>query len=426
MPRIASLAILAAAVLVAPLAAVPQPQKPSSPGVIAIRGARLLTVTHGEIARGTVLIKDGKITAVGGERDVAVPAGARIIEAAGQVVTPGLVDAHSHAGLGASGGDTEDNETTDPVMPQLRVIDSIHPEGMAPDRQQFRKALAEGVTTVIVRPGSSNVIGGQSAVLKLRGTTVEDMLVRFPADMKMAIGRKFSYAAKNQMPTTKMGGAYLVRQAMLDAAEYDRALARYEKEKASKPEAVPPSRDLKKEALRLVLKGELPVHIHAQPVDDILTAVRLGDEFHFAMLSLAHADESWRIADVLAAHKVAVVVGPRMIVYDDENRPLNLAKVLSDKGVDVSIMTDTDVVQGPFLRYQASMAVRYGLDPAKALEAVTIHPARLARLDDRIGSIEVGKDADLVLFDGDPFDLQSHVVRVFIDGVVKFDAAEAR
>jgi imidazolonepropionase-like amidohydrolase len=186
---------------------------PPAPGTIAIRGARLLTVVNGEIANGALVVKDGKILAVGPAADVKVPPDAKIVEAAGRTITPGLVDAHSHLGLGASGGETEDNEGSDPVTPQLRVIDSIHPEGMAPDRNQFLNAVSEGVTTVIARPGSGNVIGGQSAAIKLRGRTIDDMVVRFPCDMKMALGRKVQYAGKGQMPTTKMGAAYLVRQA---------------------------------------------------------------------------------------------------------------------------------------------------------------------------------------------------------------------
>jgi imidazolonepropionase-like amidohydrolase len=176
----------------------------ASSGVVALRGARIHTVTHGTIARGVIVIKDGRILNVGTEADVKIPAGAQLIDTRGATITPGLIDAHSHLGLGASGGVTEDNEITDPVTPQLRVIDSIHQEGMAPDKNQFRNALAEGVTTVIARPGSANVIGGQSAALKLRGRTVDDMVVRFPADMKMALGRKGGYAAKGQMPSTKM------------------------------------------------------------------------------------------------------------------------------------------------------------------------------------------------------------------------------
>ena len=388
--------------------------------VVAIVNARILTVTKGEIAKGSVLIANGKILEVGA--DVNVPEGARIIDAAGCVVTPGLVDSHSHLGLGPSGGVTEDNEMSDPVTPQLRVIDSIHPEGIGPDKGQFRNALAEGVTTVIARPGSGNVIGGQSAVIKLRGGTVDDMVIVFPADMKMALGRKGGYASKGVMPMTKMGTAYLVRQAMLDAADYRDALARYAKEKAKKPESAPPARDLKKEAMLKVLEREIPVHIHVSSADDIMTAVRLAGEFKFLRLSLGHAVEAYKVADELAKHGVVVVVGPQMITYDDDGKLVNLADFLVKRGVEINIMTDADVVQEQFLRYQAAIAVKYGMDPAEALKAITINPAKLAGLEKRIGSIEAGKDADLVVFSGDPFDIQSRTLKVMIDGKVVYEA----
>jgi len=388
--------------------------------VVAIVNARILTVTKGEIAKGSVLIANGKILEVGA--DVNVPEGARVIDAAGCVVTPGLVDSHSHLGLGPSGGVTEDNEMSDPVTPQLRVIDSIHPEGIGADKGQFRNALAEGVTTVIARPGSGNVIGGQSAVIKLRGGTVDDMVIVFPADMKMALGRKGGYASKGVMPMTKMGTAYLVRQAMLDAADYRDALARYAKEKAKKPESVPPARDLKKEAMLKVLEREIPVHIHVSAADDIMTAVRLAGEFKFLRLSLGHAVEAYKVADELAKHGVIVVVGPLMITYDDDGKLVNLADFLVKRGVEINIMTDADVVQEQFLRYQAAIAVKYGMDPAEALKAITINPAKLAGLEKRIGSIEAGKDADLVVFSGDPFDIQSRTLKVMIDGKVVYEA----
>lgn len=403
-------------ILTAVLISIACPVGAQSPETVAYRGARLLTAAGPDVPDGVIVVRDGKIVAVGAAGRVEVPPGARVVDVTGKTITPGLIDAHSHIGLGASGGDTEDNEGSDPVTPQLRVIDSIHPEGMAPDRNQFRSAVGEGVTTVIARPGSGNVIGGQSAALKLRGGTVDEMVVRFPADMKMALGRKMGYASKGQMPTTKMGAAFLVRKALAEAADYKLALDRYEKERAAKPDAAPPTRDLAKEAMLLVLSREIPVHIHVATADDIMTAVRLADEYKFLRLSLVHAEEAWKVAGQLAARHVAVVVGPVMVTYDDENRPINLAQALHEQGVEVSITTDADVVQQPFLRFQAAVAVRHGMAPAEALKAVTINPARLAGLEARIGSLEPGKDADFVVFDGDPFDIQTRVAAVYIDG----------
>lgn len=413
--------VLAGAALALVLAS-PGAAVPPGTGVTAVVGARVLTAAGAEYDNGVVLIEGGKIKAVGPAGSVAVPAGAKVVDAAGRVVTPGLVDSHSHLGLGPSGGVTEDNETSNPVTPELRIIDSIHPEGEGPDEGQFRRALAEGVTAVVARPGSGNVIGGQSAVLKLRGGTVDDMVILFPADMKMALGRKGAYAAKGVMPTTKMGAAYLVRKALVEAAEYGEALARYEKQKAKDPKAAPPARDLGKEALLKVVRREIPVHIHVDSSDDIMTAVRLAEEFKFLRLSLGHAVEAYKVAGELARRGVAVVVGPQMIAYDDGERLVNLAGYLADKGVHVDIMTDADVVQESFLRYQAAIAVKYGMDPRRALEAVTIDPARTMGLEARIGSLEPGKDADLVVFDGDPFDVASKVLTVFIDGRAVYEA----
>jgi imidazolonepropionase-like amidohydrolase len=387
---------------------------------VVIRGAKILTVTRGVIDNGSVLIETGKIAALG--TDIRVPAGAELIAASGAVITPGLIDSHSHLGLGPSGGVTEDNEMSDPATPQLRVIDSIHPEGMAPHRHSFRDAVSEGVTTIIARPGSGNVIGGQAAALKLTGKTVDEMVLAFPVDMKMAMGKKSYYASKGRLPTTRMGTAYIVRQAMVDAEQYRDSWKRYEEKKKTDPDAQPPKRDLKNEAMLKVLNREIPVHIHCSRVDDIMTAVRLAEEFDFYRLSLGHAVESYKVAEELAERGVVVVVGPLMITYDDEGHLVDLADYLVKHGVEISIMTDADVVQQEFLRYQAAIAIKYGLDPDEALKAITLNPAKLIGMEDRIGSLEPGKDADLVIFDGDPFDVQTRVLKTFINGKLVYTA----
>lgn len=384
-----------------------------------IKNARLLTVTHGVIEGGSILIEDGKIAAIG--TDIEIPESAREIEAAGKVVTPGLIDAHSHLGLGPSGGITEDNEMSDPCTPQLRIIDSIHPEGMPPHRGSFKDAVAHGVTTIIARPGSGNVIGGQSAALKLTGKTVDDMVLVFPVDMKMAMGKKGFYASKGRLPVTRMGTAYIVRQAMADAQQYRDSWIRYEEKKKTEPATPPPKKDLKKEAMLEVLNKEIPVHIHCSRVDDIMTAIRLADEFGFYKLSLGHADESFKVADELAKRGIVAVVGPVMIQYDDEGNLINLAGYLVDHGVEVTIMTDADVVQQEFLRYQASIAIKYGLDPSEALKAITINPAKLIGMEDKIGSLEPGKDADIVIYNGDPFDIQTDVLKTLINGELVYE-----
>ncbi|MFO7867623.1 MAG: amidohydrolase family protein [Candidatus Aminicenantes bacterium] len=387
---------------------------PAAASIIAIKNGKIITSNLGVLEKGTIVIKDGKIHAVG--PDIRVPDGARVISAENFIITPGLIDSHSHLGLGPSGGVTEDNEMSHPVTPQLRIIDSIHPEGVEPHRFSFRDAVTQGVTTIIARPGSGNVIGGQSAALKLSGKTVDDMILKSPCDMKMAMGKKSYYGSKGIMPVTKMGTAYLVRKAMVEAQEYRKAWERYREKTKKNPAAAPPPKDLKNEAMMKVLNRELPVHIHASPADDIMTAVRLGDEFDFEMLSIGHGNEAYKVADELAKRDVVVVVGPQMIVFDDDGQLINLADALHKHGVEVNIMTDADVVQQEFLRFQAAIAVKYGMDPLEALKAITINPARLIGMDHRIGSLEAGKDADVVIFDGDPFSLQTSVVKVFING----------
>ena len=385
---------------------------------IVLKGATLFTVTQGTLENGTIIISGGKIIGIG--KDIKFPEKAKIIDVSGKIITPGLVDSHSHLGLGPSGGVTEDNEGSDPNTPQLRIIDSIHPEGVAPHQYSFRDSVAQGVTTVIARPGSGNVIGGQSAALKLTGRTVDDMILVFPCDMKMAMGRKGNYSAQGRLPVTKMGTAYIVRKAMIDAMEYKKSWDRYESAKKKNPQTPPPKRNLKDGAMLQVLERTLPVHIHASPVDDIMTAVRLADEFNFYKLSLAHAEESYKVADELAKRGIVVVVGPMMITFDDNGNLINLADFLVKKGVEVNIMTDADVVQQEFLRFQAAVAVKYGMDPLEALKAVTINPARLVGMSDRIGSLEEGKDADLVVFSGDPFDTQTKVLMTLIDGKIVY------
>jgi len=384
-----------------------------SPGACFITGAEIRTVTGGTISRGDIILRGGRIEAVGAGLEP--PGDAVIIEASGRIITPGLIDSHSHLGTGVTLLKSEENDGSGPSVPHMRILDSMHPDGIVPHSGSYRDAVAEGVTTVISRPGSGNVIGGQSLAIKLRGGTIDDMVLKTPADMKMAMGKK-----RYPGTSTRMGVAQVVRKAMRDAAEYGETWDRYEKKKAADPEARPPERDLTNEAMLLVLKRELPVHIHCSPVADILTAVRLGDEFGFLKLSLAHGDESWKVADELARRGIVVVVGPEIIVYDERGNPINLPRYLVEHGVEVNIMTDTDIVQQEFLRHQAAVAIRHGLDPEEALKAITINPAKLIGAEKSIGSLEPGKDADLVVFDGDPFDFQTGVEKVFIDGKIVY------
>ena len=389
---------------------------PSS-GLYFIRGAEIRTVTNGTIKPGDIILRDGKIADIG--KSLNLPEGAEVIEAAGMIVTPGLVDSHSHLGTGVTMLKSEENDGSGPSTPHMRILDSMHPEGIVPHAGSYKDAVAEGVTTVISRPGSGNVIGGQSLAIKLSGRTVDDMILRSPADMKMAMGPK-----RYPTTSTRMGVANVVRQAMLEARKYKESLEKYEKSREDNPDALPPERNLTHEAMLKVLDREIPVHIHCSPIADILTAIRLGDEFNFYKLSLAHGDETWRVADELAERGIVVVVGPNIVEYDDKGNMINLPQYLVEHGVEINIMTDTDIVQQEYLRHQAAIAIRHGLDPEAALEAITINPARLIEAEDRIGSLEKGKDADLVIFNGDPFDFQTSVVKTFINGEPVFSGSE--
>jgi imidazolonepropionase-like amidohydrolase len=388
---------------------------------IAIKGGKIHTITKGTIENGIILIKGKKIVAVG--ENIKVPPGAEVIDATGKVITPGLVDSHSHLGLGPSGGVTEDNEMTDSATPQLRIIDSINPYGEEPDKGCFAKALSEGVTTVICRPGSGNVIGGQAAAVKTSGDTVDEIIRNFPCDMKMAMGRKGGIGG---YPMTKMGTAYIIRKYLILGKEHREKIDEYQEKKKKDKKSKPPKRDLKAEAMALVTTGKMPVHIHVVAANDIMTIIRLAEEFGLNDISLGHAEEAYKVADEVARHNIRVVVGPRVIVYDDDNQLVNLTEYLRKTGVEVSIMTDADVVQQEYLRYQAALAVKYGMPYEETLRAITLNPAKLAGVADKVGSLEPEKLADLVIFSGDPFDVLSRAEKVMIEGKIVYQTKQGR
>ena len=383
---------------------------------VAIIGARVMPVEGEPIDVGTVLVVDGKITAVGPVAAVAVPDGTRVVDATGSWVLPGFIEAHGHVGVseeaqGWAGQDT--NELTDPVTAQVRAIDAINPADLG-----FRDAISGGVLAVNVNPGSGNPIGGQTVALKCWGRTVDQMALRVPSGMKSALGEnpKRVYGEQKKTPSTRLGTAAVIRGALVDAANY---LARIEAEQA-KPEGErkPVDRDLKLEALGLVLRGQIPWRQHCHRADDIATALRIADEFGYDLV-IDHGTEAHLLADVLAARGTPVVIGPLFTSRSKvelRNRSLANPGLLVQAGVTIAITTDHPVVPIHFLVHQASLAVKHGLDPAAALRALTINPARIAGIADRLGSIEPGKDADLVIWSDDPLDVRSRVVRAFIDG----------
>jgi imidazolonepropionase-like amidohydrolase len=369
---------------------------------IAITGGRIVPIEGEPIENGTVVLTDGTIAAVEGP-EFTVPPGTQTVDAAGKWVLPGFIDAHTHLGVheeaeGWAGNDT--NERTGPVMAHVRVIDAINPA-----EQGFRDALAGGVLAVNVNPGSSNPIGGQTAAIRCWGRTVDDMVLRQPAGLKSALGEnpKRTYGERKETPATRLGTAAVIRSAFVDAANY---LA---KQDDSSEQADAAARDLKLEALGRVLRKEIPWRQHCHRADDIATAMRIASEFGYKLV-IDHGTEAYLIADKIAAAGIPVVIGPLLTSRSKvelRNRSLANPGRLAEAGVEISITTDHPVVPIHFLIHQATLAVKEGLDPVTALRAVTIHPARVIGVDDRLGSLTVGKDADVVIWSGDPLDVMS-------------------
>jgi imidazolonepropionase-like amidohydrolase len=397
--------------------------------VIAITGGRLLTVTHGVIEDGTVLVENGKITAVG--KDVRVPAGAQVIDARGKVVMPGLIDAGDRLGLVEIPGEritVDATEYTDPLQPDLRVVDALNPRS-----ELLRVARAEGITNALSTPAEGNLIAGQSAVINLAGETAEQLVVKSPAALHINLGEasKQTYGAKDKPPGTRMGEMAMLRQAFLKAQHYREEQEAYAKRQAgkktgggsessdeSKP-AAPPARDLKMEALLQALEGKLPVVVNAHRISDIETALRLADEFKLKLI-LSSGTAAWRLADRLAARKIPVIVGPIQEVperMESLDARLDNAALLDKAGVPIAFQTsaDNDVRELPFA---VEYAIGYGLPEDAALAAVTVNPARFFGLEDRLGSLDEGKQANLVVLDGMPFHTKTHVVAELINGKV--------
>ena len=368
------------------------------------------------IEDGIVLLRDGKIAAVEGP-GFAVPSGVDVVDAAGKWVLPGFIDAHAHAGVheeaeGWAGQDT--NERTDPVAAHVRAIDAINPADLG-----FRDAIAGGVLAVNVNPGSANPIGGQTAAIKCWGRTVDQMVLREPAGMKSALGEnpKRVYGERNETPATRLGTAAVIRGAFVAAQNYQAKLAAADS-KDSVPERSVVERDLKLEALGRVLRREIPWRQHCHRADDIATAMRMAREFGYDLV-IDHGTEAYLIADQIAAASIPVIIGPLFTSRSKvelRNRSLANPGRLAAAGVTIAITTDHPVVPINFLIHQATLAVKEGLDPVTALRAVTINPARIIGVDARLGSLSVGKDADLVIWSGDPLDVMSRAELAFVDG----------
>jgi imidazolonepropionase-like amidohydrolase len=387
---------------------------------VAIVGGRVIPVDRGPIEGGTVVITDGVITAVG--PDVAAPEGMRRVDAAGRWVLPGFVDAHAHVGIDEEGqgwAGIDSNEKTDPNSARMRALDAINPADLG-----FQDALSGGVTSVVVKPGSGNPIGGQTVAIKTWGRIVDEMVIKSPASMKSALGEnpKKVYGEKKELPSTRLGVASVIRDALVGAQDYR---ARREVAAARGDHFV---RDPNFDALVDVLDGKLPWCQHAHRADDIATAIRLADEFGYKLI-VNHATEGYLLADVLAQRNLPCIVGPMFsprAKVELRERTLANPGRLANAGVQVALTTDHPVVPINFLVHQATLAVKEGMSPDDALRSITVNPAAMLGLDDRIGALRAGLDGDVVIWDGDPIDVMSRALQVFVNGVAVYEWRDGR
>ena len=383
--------------------------------MLLIQNGFVKTMAGPDLEKGCVLIDDnGKIAAVG--ENLTAPEGAQVIDAQGRLVTPGCVDAHCHIGLDnqAMGWEGRDyNEIIDPLTPHLRAIDSINPMDEA-----FPLALRGGVTTACTGPGSANVVGGTFVAIKLYGKRVDKMIVKDPIAMKCAFGEnpKRCYGqSMKKSPTTRMATAALLRELLFKTQRY----------LADKEAGKNPGFDMKLEAMIPVIRGELPLKAHAHRADDILTSIRIAKEFG-VKLTLDHCTDGSLIADELAEEGLPAFVGPSLgskSKIELANKSFRTPKDLSDAGITVSIITDAPVIPLQYLPMCAALAVNAGLDTETAWKAITIHPANSTGIGDRVGSLEPGKDGDVVIWTADPMTtVGAESYMTIVDGKIVYQA----
>jgi imidazolonepropionase-like amidohydrolase len=391
--------------------------------MLVIKGGKIITVTQGVIEKGLIFIDNGKIIHI--YRDAKIPEEAKVIDVSGKVVMPGMIDAHCHIGIyeetiGWAGEDG--NEATDPVTPHLRAVDAIKANA---DEGGLRKALESGITTVQILPGSANVIGGLGTVVKTAPKqSVDEMILREPSGLKIAFGenarRVYGFEQK-KMPQTRMAIAGLLREWFTKGVNY---MKKKEVAKKTKKPSEAPEKDLKLEAVERVLKKEIPLRAHAHRADDMLTAVRIAEEFNVD-ISLEHAIEGHRIVNILAKKKIPAVWGPYfMPKHKWEVRELSFEtlKTFWKHGVKFAIMSDGLGQAVSFLPMTAILAVKYGLPKEEALKAITINAAEILGVEKRVGSLETGKDADLIILSDDPMKIESTVEMVFVNGEKVYEA----
>ena len=391
--------------------------------VTLIRNATVLTITNGVIENGSVLIRGSKIAAVG--RDVSAPANARVIDATGKFVMPGIIDTHSHTGVEGSV-----NEISLPNTGMVRIQDALTDDDISAYRQ-----LAGGTTTALVLHGSANAIGGQSQIVKWKwGRPVSEWLVPdAPRTIKFALGENPKSAnfrppegQQRQYPATRMGVEEVIRKSFTDARDYMAAWDEYEAKRKRNEAAIPPRRDLLMETMADILRGKIDVHAHSYRADEIVMLLNLADEMGFKVRELQHVLEGYKVTREIAKHGAGAGTfidwwGYKAEAYDAI--PYNVALMVRN-GVLTSVNSDSDEL-ARHLNHDAAKAMKYGgLTEDEALRVCTINPAKQLRLDHRIGSIETGKDADLVIWTGHPLSTYSRVETTFIEGDVYFDRAQ--
>lgn len=376
--------------------------------MILIKNGRILNVLEEKWEDKDILLDGDKIKSI---EDEIEDKGYELIDAKGKLITPGLIDAHCHLGLdedaiGFEGADY--NESVDPITPHLRAIDSINPM----DRT-LEEAYQGGVTTVNTGQGSANVMGGSFVAIKTHGHRVDDMIVKYPTGLKIAFGEnpKRVYKSQGKSPITRMAVAGLLRETLYKAKDYMK----------KKDEGKDIDYDIKMESILPVLKREIPLKAHAHRADDIFTAIRIAKEFN-VKVTLDHCTEGHLIAKDIAKEGYPAIVGPSFghrTKFELKNTDFKTPNVLEEEGVLVCITTDSPVIPVHHLPMCAGLAVGSGMDEMKAFKAITINPAKVIGIDDRVGSLEVGKDADLVIFDGHPLrDLNYRVEKTIIDGKI--------
>lgn len=388
--------------------------------MLIIKNGTLMPMTS-ESLNADILIENGKIVAI--KKDASIES-ADVLDASGCYITPGLIDAHSHIGLMQTGTpDRDHNELLEPVVPELRALDGINPFDSA-----FIAARSSGVTTCITGPGSINLIGGTFAAIKTTGTIVDDMILKHPVAMKMALGEnpKLRYSEQNKSPKSRMAEAAIIRKALIRATEYQNAIRR-----AAENNDKPPIRDLPMEAMLPILSRDLPLKIHVHRADDIATAIRIADEFNIRY-TLDHCTEGYLVPDLLKnalnRNCQGIIVGP-LILYSGKNETskkidFKIPMALFEKGIPFAICTDYYENPVELLRICAALSIAEGLPSNEALKAITINAAKITGISDRVGSLTIGKDADITIFSGDPMDCRSRCLITIIDGNIVYKRSE--